>query len=118
MDPLTAAVELRSYRELHRANELILANPDDEFYSAALRLPGVRYYLLDPSNVVAGLAPHCSYLGGKTDTLKRRCCHLLSTISRWLALDLKPAFSRFLRIWSAIITERCCPPVQPNAMVR
>ena len=33
-------------------------------------------------------------------------------------LGLKTGFARFLRIWSAIITERCCPPVHPKAIVR
>jgi uncharacterized protein (DUF1697 family) len=39
-------------------------------------------------------------------------------ISRCVAFTRKPACARRLRISSAIITERWCPPVQPNAMVR
>ena len=52
------------------------------------------------------------------EELYRAGRHYPGTMSRWLTFALNPASTRFLRICSAIITERCCPPVHPNAMVR
>ncbi len=40
---------LDRYAAMQRGNELILGEPDDEFYSACLDLPRVRYLYLDPS---------------------------------------------------------------------
>lgn len=39
---------LKEYAASHRANSLILIEPDDQFYSADLALPQVRYCYLDP----------------------------------------------------------------------
>ena len=39
-------------------------------------------------------------------------------VSRCTIFILYPAFFSRLATSSAIITERCCPPVQPNAIVR
>jgi hypothetical protein len=39
-------------------------------------------------------------------------------LSRWTTLTRYPAVRNNLPTSSAIITERCCPPVQPNEMVR
>jgi hypothetical protein len=41
---------LDRYAALHRGNELILGDPDDEFYSACLNLPQVRYLYIDPNH--------------------------------------------------------------------
>jgi hypothetical protein len=43
---------------------------------------------------------------------------LYRTISRCSAFTWYPAFIRRTLISSAIITLRCCPPVQPNATVK
>lgn len=40
---------LDRYAGLNRGNSLILVDPDDQFYSACLDLPRVRYLFLDPS---------------------------------------------------------------------
>ena len=48
--------------------------------------------------------------------LGRRVAYL--SMSRWITLVRNPSPARFLRMVSAIITERWCPPVQPNEMVR
>jgi 4-amino-4-deoxy-L-arabinose transferase-like glycosyltransferase len=39
---------LKEYAARHRSNTLILIEPDDQFYSAGLSLPRVRYCYLDP----------------------------------------------------------------------
>ena len=45
--------------------------------------------------------------------------HLLHRgMSRWTVFTLWPAASSRFFISSAINTERCCPPVHPNATVR
>ena len=44
--------------------------------------------------------------------------HQTFSKSRWVALTRKPWRPSRLRISSAIMTERCWPPVQPKAMVR
>ena len=41
---------LDRYAALHRANQLIIGDPDDQFYSACLNLPRVRYLYLDPAH--------------------------------------------------------------------
>ncbi len=61
--PLAAAPPLRNYAARHRPNELILIDTDDEFYSATLNLPKVRYCFLDPSGVVLRYAPFFGELG-------------------------------------------------------
>jgi len=61
--PLAAAPLLRDYAARHRLSELILIDTDDEFYSATLDLPKVRYCFLDPGNVVLRYAPFFSELG-------------------------------------------------------
>jgi hypothetical protein len=40
---------LKDYAARHRPNQLILIEPDDQFYSAMLALPRVRYCYLDPA---------------------------------------------------------------------
>ena len=61
--PLAAAPLLRDYAARHRPNELILIDTDDEFYSATLDLPKVRYCFLDPAGVVLRYAPFFAGLG-------------------------------------------------------
>ncbi len=41
---------LARYASLKRGNQLILGDPDDEFYSACLDLPQVRYLYVDPNH--------------------------------------------------------------------
>jgi hypothetical protein len=41
--------QLDEYASKHRSNDLIIVEPDDQFYSADLDLPRVRYLWLDPS---------------------------------------------------------------------
>ncbi len=47
--PMPSEPMLDRYAALHRGNEFILGDPDDEFYSACLDLPKVRYLYIDPS---------------------------------------------------------------------
>jgi len=59
-----AAVEgLRSYYDLGRTNELILADSDDFFYASTLPLPHVRYYFRVPDADLLKFFPHYAYLG-------------------------------------------------------
>jgi hypothetical protein len=55
VNPAYAALD--AYAALHRGNELILVNPDDQFYSSLLHLPRVRYAYLDPSPDPGGGRP-------------------------------------------------------------
>jgi len=41
-----SAAALEKYSQLHRANDIVIVSPDDEFYSAILDLPKVRYAYL------------------------------------------------------------------------
>ncbi len=57
---------LDRYAALHRGNELIVGDPDDEFYSACLNLPQVRYLYIDPNHQPAASSPSAldfEYLG-------------------------------------------------------
>src|SRR5580692_10916589 len=49
---------------------------------------------------------------------KLRRCPLYLGLSRCTTFTLYPAFRRRLFTSSAIITERCCPPVHPKLIVR
>jgi hypothetical protein len=61
--PLASAGAMRAYYNLHRDSELIAVDPDDEFYSAALPLPRVRYCFLDPSGAIGRAVPYYAPLG-------------------------------------------------------
>ena len=54
---------LDAYAAKHRGNDLIIIDPDDQFYSAALDLPRVRYLWLDPSANRPRLPLDFEYLG-------------------------------------------------------
>jgi hypothetical protein len=56
-------IELRDYAAKGRPNELISVQPDDEFYTLLLPLPGVRYCWIDPSHFAERYAPHLARLG-------------------------------------------------------
>jgi hypothetical protein len=62
-DRLAAVEGLRSYHDLGRSNELILADSDDFFYASTLSLPHVRYYFRVPDDVLLKFFPHYAYLG-------------------------------------------------------
>lgn len=67
-DPPPAWRLMRSYAKSNRSPELVAIMPDDEFYSATLNLPKVRYVFLDPSGEIARLGPHYVYLGVTLNT--------------------------------------------------
>jgi hypothetical protein len=54
---------LDRYAALHRGNDLILIQPDDQFYSACLPLAHVRYVYLDPRPSRPRLPLDFEYLG-------------------------------------------------------
>ena len=60
---LPTAGALSQYCEQHRANDLMVLDPDDEFYSAVLPLAHVRYGLVDPNGANFALQPHLHWLG-------------------------------------------------------
>jgi 4-amino-4-deoxy-L-arabinose transferase-like glycosyltransferase len=43
-----SAAKLEQYAAMKRTTELFIVEPDDQFYSACLRLPRVRYVYIDP----------------------------------------------------------------------
>jgi hypothetical protein len=61
--PIDGAKAVRAYYELQRDAELILAQPDDEFYSSTIPLPRVRYALVDPTLITARAVPYYVPLG-------------------------------------------------------
>jgi len=86
--PLDGAKAMRAYYDLHREAELIAVEPDDQFYSATIPLPHVRYCFLDPSGWVPRFAPHYVPLG------------ISLTAEQFAALPtLLPQFEERLRNW-------------------
>jgi hypothetical protein len=85
VNPSDAA--LTRYAALHRGNQLIVIEPDDQFYSACLDLPRVRYVYLDPRPPLpAALDLHA--LG------------ILITAEEFSHLpELRPEYQRRLREW-------------------
>ncbi|HEV2688549.1 MAG TPA: glycosyltransferase family 39 protein, partial [Bryobacteraceae bacterium] len=63
VEPLPSVASMRWYHDLGRPNELIIANADDVFYSSTLGLPKVRYYLVDPNDVIRRFVWFYDYLG-------------------------------------------------------
>lgn len=86
--PISSAAALRQYAQLGRPNELIIVNPDDEFYAAVLPLPRVRYCYVDPDGVARRYAPHYAYLGITLSVAE------FDALDRWL-----PQFHERLREW-------------------
>jgi hypothetical protein len=60
---ITVEPVLDRYAAMKRGNELILGDPNDQFYSACLDLPRVRYLYLDPSTERRRYALDFKYLG-------------------------------------------------------
>jgi hypothetical protein len=58
-----SAPTLREYCRMNRPNELIYVEPDDDFYSATLPLPQLRYCFVDPTHFALREAPHYASLG-------------------------------------------------------
>lgn len=92
--PIEGARAMRAYYDLHRDAELIAARPDDEFYSATIPLPRVRYALVDPTRIVARAVPYYVPLG------------IVLTGSQFQSLpDLLPGYRENLRRWAFQSTE-------------
>ena len=86
---VAAAPVLDAYARMHRPNELILVSPDDEFYSAVLPLPRIRYCFIDPADSTPSYGPDFRYLG----------IHV--TAAQFLDLDRwRPVFRQRLRTWN------------------
>lgn len=60
---LPIAGALSAYCEERRDADLIILDPDDEFYSAVLPLKQVRYGIVDPEDRNFRLEPHLHWLG-------------------------------------------------------
>jgi hypothetical protein len=92
--PMDGAKAMRAYYDLHRDAELILVEGDDEFYSATLPLPHVRYCFLDQRGWTQRFAPHYVYLG------------ITLTAEQFAALPAGLAeFEKRLRSWGVDSTE-------------
>lgn len=101
--PMETAAALHSYYLLGRDAELISIEPNDEFYSATLPLPGLRYGLLDPTGNAARAIPHYARLG------------IVLTAAQFLDLPaLLPQFQQSLRAWGVNSTE----PIGSMIMLR
>jgi hypothetical protein len=86
--PMEGANAMRGYYRLGRDVELISVEGDDEFYSATLPLPRVRYCLLDPAGTAARAIPHYAQLG------------IVLNAGQFTALPaLLPGFEKSLRQW-------------------
>jgi hypothetical protein len=80
---------LDAYAALHRGNTLILVEPDDQYYSADLDLPHVRYCYLDPRTDRHKFPLDFEYLGVTVtaDQFERMS-------------ELQPVFERRLHEWN------------------
>jgi 4-amino-4-deoxy-L-arabinose transferase-like glycosyltransferase len=92
--PMDGAQAMRAYYGLHRDAELIVVEGNDEFYSATLPLPHVRYCFLDLRGWTQRFAPHYVYLG------------ITLTAEQFAALPNGLAeFEERLRSWGVKATE-------------
>ena len=84
-----AAPLLDAYARRNRPNELILVSPDDEFYSAVLPLPRVRYCLIVPQDYAPAYGIDFRYLG------------INVSASQFIELDQwRPVFRERLKTWN------------------
>jgi Dolichyl-phosphate-mannose-protein mannosyltransferase len=85
---IAAEPVLDRYAALKRGSELIVGDPNDEFYSACLGLPRVRYLYLDPSTEHRRYPLDLEYLG------------VLISASDFARLpELRPQLAQRLRDW-------------------
>jgi len=77
-----------------------------------------RLWIVGPSGVLVRDDSRNEWRRLSTLDLPRTAAQDGFSMSRCAVLALYPARTRFFRISSAIMTERCRPPVQPNEMVR
>ena len=86
--PMPSVAGLESYAGRHRTNELILIAPDDEFVSATLPLPHIRYVFLDARPARPKLPLDFEDLG------------ITVTTDRFVELDRwRPQFEQRLAAW-------------------
>ncbi len=92
VNPSHAALD--AYAALHRGNTLILVEADDQFYSADLDLPHVRYVDLDPATERRKFPLDFEYLG------------VTVTAEQFARLnELLPVFEQRLREWNLDSSE-------------
>jgi hypothetical protein len=92
--PIEGARAIRAYYDLGRDTELMVAQPDDEFYSATIPLPHVRYVLVDPTEITARTLPYYVPLG------------IVMTGTEFVHLpELMPGYKENLRKWGFDSTE-------------
>jgi hypothetical protein len=85
---LHSAAAMRWYYAQNRDAELIIAKPDDEFYSLTLPYVRLRYCFPNAYQTLSAVAPYQLYLG------------VAVTTAQFLDLSrLKPLFSARLRTW-------------------
>jgi hypothetical protein len=102
---MPSEVVLDRYASLKRGNQLILGDPDDEFYSACLNLPQVRYLYVDPAHQPpksppAHYALDFEYLG------------VTITASDFARLpELRPVFQQRLRDWDLDVAVKGRNPI-------
>lgn len=91
---IAAAPALDRYARLGRPNELILVEPDDQFYATTLRLPRVRYCFLGPEESYRRYGLDFRYLGIalSEDEFRKRA-------------QLEPEFRRRLAEWGLDSSE-------------
>ena len=83
-----AAPLLDAYARLGRPNDLVLVSPDDEFYSAVLPLPRVRYCFIEPGDTPHPQLLDFRYLGinvtaGQFDELRKWRGVFLQRLRAW-----------------------------------
>jgi 4-amino-4-deoxy-L-arabinose transferase-like glycosyltransferase len=91
---LQSAAAMRWYYAQNRDTELIVAKPDDEFYSMTLPHLRLRYCLPHANRVISAVAPHYLYLG------------IAVTAAQFADLPrLQPVFAERLSNWGLHSTE-------------
>jgi len=102
---MPSEVVLDRYASLKRGNQLILGDPDDEFYSACLNLPQVRYLYVDPAHE-APKAPPAHY------ALDFEYLGVTITASDFARLsELRPVFQQRLRDWDLEVAVKGRNPI-------
>jgi 4-amino-4-deoxy-L-arabinose transferase-like glycosyltransferase len=105
--PVVAGAEaMRAYYNLQRDAELIVVQPDDEFYSATIPLKRVRYALVDPTGITVRTVPFYAPLG------------IVLTTREFLMLpSLMSGYRQVLQEWGLPSTEPVGSMIVMNAPV-
>lgn len=102
-----SAAALEDYCGQHRGNDLIVVEPDDEFYSADLPLARVRYSFFEPAPNPRKYALAFDYLGVTVTETQ------FEAMDQWGGI-----FLGRLRDWGLLLPDESSPPIATVVLVR